>query len=86
MRHYYNKRPERQILVPRRPEKEERKEIKRIDLRLKRKEEHRVTHISCGYFRNFGDQIPQDRKNRKNPVHRPKHRWKPVKMPNQHAI
>ena len=40
MRHHYNKRLKRQILVPRRPEEEERKEIKRIDLRLKRKEEH----------------------------------------------
>ena len=58
MRHHYNKRLERQILVPKRPEEEERKEIKRIDLGLKRKE-HRVTHIGGGYFRNFGDQIPQ---------------------------
>ena len=37
MRHHYNKRLQRQILVPRRPDKEERKEIKRIDIRLKRK-------------------------------------------------
>ena len=59
MRHHYNKRLQRQILVPRRPDKEERKEIKRIDTRLKRKKEHRITHIGGGYFRNFGDQTPQ---------------------------
>ena len=55
MRHHYNKKLERQILVPRRPDEEERKEVKRIDLRLKRKEKHRITHIGGGYFKNFGD-------------------------------
>ena len=37
----------------------DRKEIKRIDIRLRRKEENRVTHIGGGYFKNFGDEIPQ---------------------------
>ena len=60
MRHHYNKKLERHILVPRRPDEEERKEVKRIDLRLKRKEEHRITHIGGGYFKNFGDQSPQE--------------------------
>ena len=60
MRHHYNKKLERQILVPRRPDEEERKEEKQIDLRLKRKEEHRVTHIGRGYFKNFGDQPSQE--------------------------
>ena len=59
MRHHYNKKLERQILVSRRPEEEERKEVKRIDLRLKRKEEHYITHIGGGYFKNFEDQTPQ---------------------------
>ena len=60
MRHHYNKKLERQILVPRRPDEEERKEVKRIDLRLKRKEEHRITHIGGGYFKIFGDQSSQE--------------------------
>ena len=42
--------------VARRPDEEERKEVKRIKLRLKRKEEHRVTNMGGGYFRNFGNQ------------------------------
>ena len=37
MRHHYNKKLERQILVSRKLDEEERKEVKRIDLRLKRK-------------------------------------------------
>ena len=60
MRHHYTEKLERQILVPSRPDEEERKEVKRIDLRLKRKEEHRITHIGGGYFKNFGDQTSQE--------------------------
>ena len=60
MRHNYNKKLERQILVPRKPDEEERKEVKQIDLRLKRKKEHRTTHIGGGYFKNFGDQPPRE--------------------------
>ena len=60
MRHHYNKKLERQILVPRRPDEEERKEVKRIDLRLKREEEHRIPHIGGRYFKNFGDQSSQE--------------------------
>ena len=40
MRNHYTNKRERQILLPRRPDEEVRKEVKRIDLRLKRKEEH----------------------------------------------
>ena len=60
MRHHYNKELERQILVPRRPDEEVRKEVKQIDLPLKRKEEHHITHIGYGYFKNFGDQTSQE--------------------------
>ena len=47
----------REIYLPRRPEENERREIKRIDLQLKRKE--RDTHIGGGYFQDFGDEILQ---------------------------
>ena len=59
MRHHWRKKLEREILLPRRPDDVDRKEIKRIDIRLRRKEENRVTHIGGGYFKNFGDEIPQ---------------------------
>ena len=59
MRHHWHKKLEREILLPRRPDDVDRKEIKRIDIRLRRKEENRVTHIECGYFKNFGDEYPQ---------------------------
>ena len=55
MRHNWHKKLEREILLPRRPDDVDRKEIKRIDIRLRRKEENRVTHIGGGYFKNFGD-------------------------------
>ena len=58
MRHHYSKKLERQFLVPRRPDEEERKEVKRIDIRLKRKEEHQITLIGGGFFKNVGDQTP----------------------------
>ena len=57
MRPHWNKNLGREKYVPRRPEKNERREIKRIDLTLKRKE--REYHIGGGYFRDFGDEIPQ---------------------------
>ena len=59
MRHHGHKKLEKEILLPRRPDEVDRKEIKRIDIRLRRKEENRVTHIEGGYFKNFGDKIPQ---------------------------
>ena len=59
LRHHWHKKPQREILLPRRPEDVERKEIKHIDIRLRRKEENRVTHIGGDYFENFGDEIPQ---------------------------
>ena len=76
MRHRYNKKRERQILVLRRPDEEERNEVKRIDLRLKRQEEHRLTPIVCGYFKNFGDQAPQEQQ---------EHRWKQTDKPSQRS-
>ena len=61
MRHQWHKKLEREILLPRRPDDVDRKEIKQIDIRLRRKvyEENCVTHIGGGYFNNFGDEIPQ---------------------------
>ena len=81
MRHHYNKKLERQILVPRRPDEEERKEVKRIGLRLKRREEHRITHIGGGYFKNFGDQSSQEHQEQgtsaETPIERPSRRPPP---------
>ena len=59
MRHQWHKKLEREIRLPRRPDDVERKEIKRIDIRLRRKEENSVTHIGGGYFEIFGDETPQ---------------------------
>ena len=83
MRHHYNKKLERQIPVPRRPDEEERKEVKRIDLRLKRKEEHRVTHIGGGYFKNFGDQPSQE--HQEHGIYRQKHQWRPIERPSRRS-
>ena len=49
---------EREILLPRRPDDADRKEIKRIDIRLRKKEENRVTHLGSEYFNHLGDEIP----------------------------
>ena len=57
MRPHWNKNLGREIYVPRGPEENERREIKRIDIKLKRKE--RESHIGGSYFKNFGDEIPQ---------------------------
>ena len=43
--------------MPRRPEGDERRETKRIGIQLKRKQE--LSRIGDGYFRNFGDEVPQ---------------------------
>ena len=59
MQHQWHKKLKREILVPRRPDDVDRKEIKRIDIRLRRKKENHVTDIGGGYFENFGDEIPQ---------------------------
>ena len=50
---------DREILLPRRPNDGDRKEIKRIDIRLRRKEECRDTHLGGGYFKEFGDETHQ---------------------------
>ena len=47
--------------MSRRPEEDKRKEIKRIDIQLKRKQKQSL--IGGGYFRNFGDEIPQRSEN-----------------------
>ena len=57
MRPHWNKNLGREIYVPRRPEENERREIKWIELGLKRKE--RESLFGGGYFIDFGDEIPQ---------------------------
>ena len=57
MKPQWNKNLGREIYIPRRPEEDERREIKRIDVQLRRK--IRVSHIGGGYFQNFGEEIPQ---------------------------
>ena len=59
MRHQWHKKLEREILLPRRPDHVDSKEMKRIDIRLQRKDENRVTHIGGGHFKSFGNKIPQ---------------------------
>ena len=56
MRPQWNRGLGREIYVPRRPEEDKRREIKKIDLQLKKKEQE--GHIGGGYLRNFGDEIP----------------------------
>ena len=68
MRPHWNKNLDREIYVPRRPEENERREIKRIDPRLKRKE--RESHIGGGYFRDFGDEIPQKKTGQDEETHK----------------
>ena len=57
MRPQWNKGLGREIYVPRRPQEDERREIKRTDIQLNRNKEQ--SRIGGGYFRNFGDEIPQ---------------------------
>ena len=47
----------REIYITRRPDEDERREIKRIDIQLRRK--IRESHTGGGYFQYFGDEIPQ---------------------------
>ena len=58
MRHQCHKKLDREILLPRRPNDGDREEMKRIDIRLRRKEECRNTHLGGRYFKDFGDKIP----------------------------
>ena len=58
MRYSWHKRLEWEILLPRRRGEQDRREIKRIDMQLRRKEECRDTHPGGGYFKNFKDKIP----------------------------
>ena len=57
MRYQWYKKLDREILLPRRPNDGDRKEIKRLDIRLRRKE-CRDRHLGGGYFEDFGDEIP----------------------------
>ena len=57
MRTQWNRGLDREIYVPRRPEEDERREMKKIDIYLKTKQEQ--SRIGVGFFRNFGDEIPQ---------------------------
>ena len=57
-RHQRHKKLDREILLPRRTNDGDRREIKRIDIRRRRKEECRDTHLGGGYFKDFGDEIP----------------------------
>ena len=85
MRQIYKKtikKLERQVLVLRRPDEEERKEVKRIDLRLKRKEVHRITHIGGEYCKTLETKHPS---NNKHSVHRPKHRRNQTEKPSQRS-
>ena len=56
MRPHWNKNLDSEFYVPRQPEENNRREIKRIDLKHKRKEKE--SHIGGGYFRDFGIEIP----------------------------
>ena len=58
MRYQWHKKLDREILLPRRPNDGDRKEIKRIDIRLRSKEECRDTHLGGGCFKDFRDEIP----------------------------
>ena len=57
MRPQWNKTLGREIYLPKRPEENERRELKRINLQWKRRE--RETHIGGSYFQDFGDDILQ---------------------------
>ena len=56
MRPQWNRGLGREIYVPRRPEEDARREIKRIDLQLNRNEDE--SHSGGGYFRIFDHEIP----------------------------
>ena len=57
MRPHWNKNLGREIYIPRTPGEDEGREIKRIDIQLRRK--IRESHNGGGYFQNFGDETPQ---------------------------
>ena len=57
MCHQWHKKLEREILLP--TDDADRRDIKRIDIRLRRKQENCVTHIRGGYLKHFGDEITQ---------------------------
>ena len=57
MRPHWNNNLGREIYIPRRPDEDEGREIKRIDIQLNRN--IKESHIGGGYFRNFGDETRQ---------------------------
>ena len=72
MRYSWHKRLETEILLPRSPGDTDRKEIKRIDMQLRRKEECRDTHLEGGHFNDFRDEIPPRAKPKQTPTPSPK--------------
>ena len=78
MRHHWHKKLEREILLPRRPDDVDRKEIKRIDIRLRSKEENRVTHTGAATSKTL------ETKFHKHPVHHRKSTRKPQKHRSTH--
>ena len=68
MRPHFNKNFSREIYIPRRPEEDKRREIKRIDIQLRQK--IREQQIGGGYFQNFGDDIPQRQNNKPREMNR----------------
>ena len=74
MCYQYHKKHDRQILIPKRPEEGERKQIKRIDLRPNGKKNIEL-HISVvGISKTSGTQPHRET------ILRRKHRWKPTKI------
>ena len=83
MRHQWHKKLERDILLPRRPDDVDKKEIKRIDIRLGRKEQNRVRHIGGSHIvlsKTFGT------KSHKHPAHQLKLTQKPSPSKKPHRI
>ena len=79
MRHHYNKKQERQNLVPRRPGEKEGKEVKRIEPENGKKNTTQHTSV-VDISKTFQTKYL---KNSKNPVHRPTYRWKQTEKPSQ---
>ena len=61
MRSQWPKKLDTKILLPKRPDEGDPKEIEKIDICLRRKEEFRDAHLGGGYFKDFGNEIPPAR-------------------------
>ena len=71
MRYQRHKKLEGEILLPRRPDEGDRKEIKRIKIRQQREKECRDTHFRDGYSTNMA------KKFHRHQEHQPKQIWIP---------